>query len=71
MDLPAQVIVFCPTLEIKNRPATLMSVSPQGYFELLMDFNGRRHRVLAPAAQTGLVFNDPEPDVGTLLEVER
>ncbi len=70
MDLPARVIVFAPIMEIKNKPATLVSVTESGYYELRMEFSGRRHTVLAPIAQTGLVFNDPEEEFANV-EVER
>jgi len=71
MDLPAKVIVFSPCLEIKNRPAVLVSVSSGGYYELTMEFSGRRHSVLAPVSQTGLIFNEPVPEVETLDGIER
>ncbi|HET9793206.1 MAG TPA: hypothetical protein VFS34_01995 [Thermoanaerobaculia bacterium] len=71
MDLPARVIVFAPIMEIKNKPATLVSVSEHGYYELHMEFSGRRHTVLAPILQTGLVFNEPEEEFATVGEIER
>jgi hypothetical protein len=71
MDLPARVIVFAPGMEIKNKPAVLISVSERGYYELRMEFSGKRHLVLAPISETGLVFNDPEEEVGNIMEVER
>ena len=71
MELPARVIVFAPIMEIKNKPATLVSVSDHGYYELRMEFSGRRHTVLTPISQTGLVFNDPEEEFANLPEIER
>ncbi len=71
MDLPARVIVFAPVMEIKNKPATLVSISGSGYYELRMEFSGRRHTVLAPIVQTGLVFNDPEEEFAAADEIER
>jgi len=69
MDLPARVIVFAPVMEIKNKPATLVSISEHGFYELRMEFSGRRHTVLAPILQTGLVFNDPEEEIAVLDDV--
>ena len=71
MELPARVIVFAPGMEIKNKPGILISVSERGYYELTMDFSGKRHTVLAPIAGTGLVFNDPEEEIAGSFEVER
>lgn len=69
MDLPARVIVFAPGMEIKNKPAHLISVSAHGYYELTMELSGRRHTVLAPIAGTGLVFNDPEEEIPAIADV--
>ena len=69
MDLPARVIVYSPSMEIKNKPATLVAVIPQGYYELWMEFSGRQHTVFAPISQTGLIFNEPETETGTISEL--
>ncbi len=53
MDLPSKVIVFSPAMEIKNKPATLVAILPNGYYELWMEFSGRQHTVFAPISQTG------------------
>jgi len=69
MDLPSRVIVFSPAMEIKNKPATLVAILPNGYYELWMEFSGRQHTVFAPISQTGLIFNEPEEETGTLSDV--
>jgi hypothetical protein len=69
MDLPSKVIVFSPVMEIKNKPATLVAILPTGYYELWMEFSGRQHTVFAPISQTGLIFNEPEDETGTLSDV--
>ena len=69
-QLPNKVIVFCPEMEIKNKPAMLVGMSAHGYYELTMDFNGRRHTVLAPIARTGLIFNEPLAEIESV-SVER
>jgi hypothetical protein len=72
MELPAKVIVYCPLINLNNSQATLMSISPHGYFELKVDFPGRgRHLVLAPISQTGLIFNETEAEFESLPDVER
>lgn len=70
MDFPSKVIVFCPDMEIKNKPAVLISISPDGYYEMTMEFNGRRHTILAPIGRTGVIFNDPLEEIESL-QVER
>ena len=70
-DLPARVIIFCPTLELKNKPGRLMAVSTNGYYEVWLDFAERNHTVLLPISDTALVFAEPNT-VGTPIpEIER
>ena len=71
MDLPARVIVFCPTLELKNKPGRLVSVSSTGYYEVWLDFADRNHTVLLPIAGTALVFQEPNSTVGEIPDLER
>jgi hypothetical protein len=71
VDLPARVIVFCPTLEMKNKPGRLMAISPQGYYEIWVDFSDRNHTVLLPVQGTALVFADPNSTAGTIPGIER
>ena len=71
MDLPARVIIFCPTLEMKNKPGRLMAVSPNGYYEVWLDFSERNHTVLLPVAGTALVFADPNTTTAAIPGIER
>ena len=71
MDLPARVIVFCPTLELKNKPGRLMAVSPHGYYEVWLDFADRTHAVLLPIAGTALISQEPNSTVGEIPDLER
>ncbi len=71
MDLPARVIIFCPTLELKNKPGRLMAVSPQGYYEIWLDFSERNHTVLLPIAGTALVFAEATTSAEIIPGIER
>ncbi|MBC8647620.1 MAG: hypothetical protein H7X85_10680 [Thermoanaerobaculia bacterium] len=71
MDLPARVIIFCPALELKNKPGRLMAVSPSGYFEVRLDFADRNHTALLPISGTALVFSEPNFSSEILPEIER
>jgi hypothetical protein len=71
VDLPAKVIIFCPTLELKNKPGRLMAVSPHGYYEIWLDFSDRNHAVLLPIAGTALVLAEPNTATQQLPEIER
>ena len=71
MDLPARVIIFCPTLELKNKPGRLMAISPTGYYEIWLDFSERNHTVLLPIPGTALVFAEPNTTGETFPGIER
>jgi hypothetical protein len=71
LDLPARVIIFCPTLELKNKPGRLMAVSPHGYYEVWLDFADRNHAVLLPITGTALVFAEPNSTAATIPGIER
>jgi len=71
LDLPARIIVFCPTLELKNKPGRLIAVSPHGYYEVWLDFADRNHAVLLPIAGTALIFQEPNSVIGEIPDLER
>lgn len=71
MELPARVVIFCPTLELKNKPGRLMAVSAHGYFEIWLDFAERNHTVLLPIAGTALVFAEPNTTGEPIEDIER
>jgi hypothetical protein len=71
VEMPARVVVFCPTLDLKNKPARLVAISPHGFYEVRMDVGERNHTALLPIAGTGLVFQEPNVTGEPGMEVER
>jgi hypothetical protein len=71
VELPARVIIFCPTLELKNKPGRLMAISANGFFEIWLDFAERNHTVLLPINGTALVFAEPNTPGEPIPEIER
>jgi hypothetical protein len=71
MEIPAKVSVFNRTLEIKNKPATLIAVNELGFYELILDIQQRNHTVLFPIAETVLIFTDALPNLSADFEIER
>jgi len=71
MDLPARVVIYCPPLELKNKPGRLIGVSPHGYYEVLLDFADRNHTALLPISATALVFAEPNPSAEAMPGLER
>lgn len=71
MELPARVVVYCPILELKNRPARLVAISPQGYYEVRLEIGERNHTALLPIGETGLIFQEPNVTGEPIPELER
>ena len=71
MEIPAKVSVFNRTLEIKGKAATLVAISSDGYYEVVLEFQQRNHTVLFPIAETVLIFNEALPQIAADFEVER
>jgi hypothetical protein len=71
MEIPAKVSIFNRTLEVKGKAATLVAISAQGYYELVMEVQQRNHTVLLPIQETVLIFNDALPTISAEFEVER
>jgi hypothetical protein len=71
VELPARVVVFCPILEFKNKPARLVAISPHGYYEVRIDVGERNHTALLPIAGTGVVFQEPNVTGEPIPEIER
>lgn len=71
MEIPAKVSVFNRTLEIKGKAATLVGISADGYYEIVLEFQSRNHSVLFPIAETVLIFNEALAQISADFEVER
>ena len=70
MELPVRVIIFCPTIEFKNKQGRLIAISEQ-YYEIRMEFAERNHTVLLPIANTALIFDDANLTGEPIPEIER
>jgi hypothetical protein len=71
MEIPGKVSVFCPLIDAKGTPATLVAVSPQGYYQLEVSIKGQLHAMLVPISHTAMYFTDPEPERPSDFEIER
>ena len=71
MDIPAKVYVTCPISEMKQVPATLIAVSPHGYYELHVVFGANTHAVLLPVNGTALTTAEPMLAPSPGFDVER
>ncbi len=71
MEIPAKVSVFNTTLEVKGKPGRLVSISENGYYEVILEVQSRNHTVLFPIADTVVIFNEAMPDLSADFEIER
>jgi len=71
MEIPGKVSLYCPLIDAKGTPATLVAVSPQGYYQLEVAIKGKKHTMLVPVSGAALYFAEPEPETMEDLEIER
>ncbi len=71
MEIPAKVTIFNRTLELKGKPATLVAINADGFFEITMEFQQRLHTVLLPITETTVIFNDSIQNLSGDFEIER
>ena len=71
MEIPSKVSIFNRTLEIKGKPGTLIAISEEGYYEIVLEVQQRNHTVLFPIAETVVIFNEALPTISADFEVER
>ena len=71
MEIPGKVSVYCPLIDDKGTAATLLAISPQGYYHLEVEIRGQRHTMFVPIAHTAMYFAQPEPAVEEGFEIER
>ena len=71
MDVPAKVLVYNQLLGLSGTQGVLVAVRADGCYELKLPSQGKVHTVLAPIAQTALVYAEAEPEPTSDLDVER
>ncbi len=71
MEIPGKVSLYCPLVDAKGTAATLVAVSPQGYYQLEVMVQGNRHTMFVPVGHAALYFSEPEIEPDEDLEIER
>jgi hypothetical protein len=71
MEIPGKVSVYCPLIDAKGTSATLLAISPQGYYHFEVEIRGKTHTMFLPVAHTAVYFAQPEPEVEEGFEIER
>ena len=70
MEIPAKVSLYCPLIDAKGSPATLVAVNSSGYYQLEISVKGQPHTLFVPLAHAAVLFTEPEPERDTM-EIER
>jgi hypothetical protein len=71
MEVPARVLVYNQLLGLTGTQGLLVSVRPDGCYEIHLPSQGKVHTVLLPVAQTALVYAEPEAEASPELNIER
>jgi hypothetical protein len=71
MELPAEVLIHNQILSVKGGKGTLITISPDGYYEINCLFGERPHRTLFPIQGTVLIAREPEEMLVSDVEIER
>ncbi len=71
MELPAEVLIHNEVMSFKGIMGTLITVSPDGFYEINCRFGERLHRTLFPIQSTVLIAREPEESLVSDLEIER
>ncbi len=71
MEIPGRVSVYCPLIDAKGTPATLVAVAADGYYHVEVAVKGARHIMWLPIATTALLFAEPEEVIPPGFEIER
>jgi len=71
MEIPGKVSLYCPLVDAKGTSATLVAVSPQGYYQLEVNVKGSRHTMFVPIAHAGIFFAEAELEPDEDFEIER
>lgn len=71
MEIPSKISIFNRTLEVKGKAGTLIAISEDGYYEVVLEVQSRNHTVLFPIAETVIIFNEALPTIAADFEVER
>ena len=71
MEIPSIVTIFHANAQFNNKRGSLVAVNDQGFYEINIDFNNRKHTVLLPISDTILIFNEPLPQIVADVEIER
>jgi hypothetical protein len=70
IEREAAIKVYNEALGVKGAKGRLVRTAPEGFYEILLESNGRFYTSLLPIQSTVILAAEPEEEV-TTIEVER
>jgi hypothetical protein len=70
IEREAAIKVYNETLGAKGNKARLVRVASEGFYEVMLDIQGKLYTTLLPIASTVILAAEPEEQIASL-EVER
>ncbi len=71
MEIPADVLIHNEQLGMKGARGRLLTIAPEGYYELNCQFGDRMHRILLPISGTVIISSSAEQSFSDANELER
>ncbi|MGE5232726.1 MAG: hypothetical protein ACM3OB_01335 [Acidobacteriota bacterium] len=71
MEIPSEVLIHNELLGMKGARGRLLTIAPEGYYELNCQFGDRMHRLLLPISGTVIISSSAEQSFVGETEVER
>jgi hypothetical protein len=70
IEREAAIKIYNEALGAKGAKARLVRVAPEGYYEVMLESQGRNYTTLLPISTTVILAGDAEEEVATI-QVER
>ena len=71
METPAEVLIHNDQIGLKGAKGRLLTISPQGFYEVNLPFGEKIHRILLPVQATVVIAAQPEEVLPGGIEIER
>ena len=71
METPADVLVYFDSITGEAKRGRLLTIWPQGFYEVNLQLGGSYRRSLLPIARTFILAAEPELEREALIEIER
>ena len=71
METPADVFVYFDNINGEAKRGRLLTIWPQGFYEVNLQLGGASRRALLPIARTFILAAEPELEREALIEIER